>query len=107
MLPELDQVAEILIETAKEELVPRFAEVARTHKTDGSIVTAADISMQSVVRRELATKWPEYGFLGEEMPEEEQRKCWDNPGVGIWCLDPLDGTSNFATGVPFFLCRWR
>ena len=102
MLPDLDQVAEILIDAANEELLPRFAEVARTHKTDGSIVTAADISMQEVVRRALQEKWPQYGFLGEEMKESEQQACWDNPGSGIWCLDPLDGTSNFATGIPFF-----
>ncbi|MCG6975987.1 MAG: inositol monophosphatase family protein [Acidiferrobacterales bacterium] len=102
MFPELDQVAEIVIKAANEELVPRFAEVARTHKTDGSIVTAADIAMQDVVRRELAKRWPEYGFLGEEMKEVDQQASWDNPGNGIWCLDPLDGTSNFATGIPFF-----
>ncbi|MFV1996772.1 MAG: inositol monophosphatase [Acidiferrobacterales bacterium] len=102
MLPDLEQIAEILVKAAAEELVPRFAEVTRTRKIDGSIVTAADISMQSVVQRELAASWPEYGFLGEEMTEEEQIKSWDNPGKGIWCLDPLDGTSNFATGIPIF-----
>lgn len=102
MFPELDRVAEIVIKAAHEELVPRFAEVARTHKTDGSIVTAADFAMQDVVQHELAGHWPQYGFLGEEMKETEQKHTWDNPGNGIWCLDPLDGTSNFATGIPFF-----
>lgn len=102
MLPHLQQVANILIEAAAEELVPRFAEVARTHKTDGSIVTSADISMQAVVQAELAKNWPEYGFLGEEMLDVDQKRAWDNPDKGIWCLDPLDGTSNFAAGIPFF-----
>ncbi|MEE8482170.1 MAG: inositol monophosphatase, partial [Acidiferrobacterales bacterium] len=94
--------ADILTKAAAEELLPRFAEVVRAHKVDGSIVTEADISMQSVVQKLLADKWPEYGFLGEEMSEHEQRQHWENPGNGIWCLDPLDGTSNFANGIPFF-----
>lgn len=102
MLPELDAVAEILVRTAREELLPRFAEVARTHKTDGSIVTAADIAMQAAVQRALAERWPQYGLLGEEMAEDEQRRLWGRPGRGLWVLDPLDGTSNFATGIPFF-----
>jgi myo-inositol-1(or 4)-monophosphatase len=102
VLPDLGELSEIVIRTAQEELVPRFAEVARTHKTDGSIVTAADLAMQAALTRELAERWPQYGLLGEEMTESEQQHLWDHPGPGIWVLDPLDGTSNFATGIPFF-----
>src|SRR5690606_12906787 len=25
-----------------------------------------------------------------------------NSGEALWCLDPIDGTSNFASGMPFF-----
>jgi len=102
VLPDLAELSEVVIQTAQEELVPRFAEVARTHKTDGSIVTAADLAMQAALMRELAVRWPQYRLLGEEMAESEQKQVWDHPGPGIWVLDPLDGTSNFATGIPFF-----
>lgn len=102
MFPELDIVADILKRTAAEELIPRFAEVARTHKTDGSIVTAADIAMQDAVKKALAEHWPQYKLLGEEMSDAEHEALWANPGKGLWVLDPLDGTSNFANGIPFF-----
>ena len=116
MLPDLDQVAEIVIKAAHEELVPRFAEVARTHKTDGSIVTAADIAMQDVVQRELASHWPQFGFLGEEMKETEQRQSWDNPGNGIFhnaggLLEQIPvispGTDNFLLKNRFFTIKLR
>jgi len=102
LLPELEKIAKILKDAADEEILPRFAEVARTHKADGSIVTAADLSMQKRVAEELQSHWPEYIFLGEEMPEAQQQALWNQGAGGIWCLDPLDGTSNFASGIPFF-----
>lgn len=102
VLPELEKIALILSEAADEEILPRFAEVARTHKADGSIVTAADLSMQARVADELKQHWPEYAFLGEEMDETLQQSLWAESPGGIWCLDPLDGTSNFASGIPFF-----
>jgi len=102
VLPELEKLGLILHEAAAAEIMPRFAEVARTHKADGSIVTAADLSMQRRVAEALKESWPEYEFLGEEMPEEQQRQVWDSDSAGFWCMDPLDGTSNFASGIPFF-----
>lgn len=102
MLPELEKLGLILHEAAEAEVLPRFAEVARTHKADGSIVTAADLSMQKRVAEALKEAWPEFEFLGEEMPEDEQQQAWDQGDAGIWLMDPLDGTSNFASGIPFF-----
>ena len=32
----------------------------------------------------------------------EQQRLLASPGAGLWCLDPLDGTGNFAAGIPFF-----
>lgn len=102
MRPEIEKLELILREAAAAEIMPRFAEVTRTHKADGSIVTAADLSMQKRVAEALNQDWPEYGFLGEEMPHDQQQLAWDQGTAGIWCLDPLDGTSNFASGIPFF-----
>jgi len=41
-------------------------------------------------------------LLGEEMDTAEQESLLASPGAGLWCLDPLDGTGNFAAGIPFF-----
>ena len=95
------QLKEIIVSAAKEELLPRFSRVVRSHKADGSVITEADIAMQQRIARQLQEAWPDTVFLGEEMTVEEQAHIFgsDKP---IWCLDPLDGTSNFASGIPYF-----
>ncbi|HLD13830.1 MAG TPA: inositol monophosphatase [Burkholderiales bacterium] len=103
MLPDLKTLRNLVRQIAQEELLPRFADVQRHTKLDGSVVTEADIALQQRLQQELARRWPEYDFLGEEMTghehEELMRVCTQK---GLWCLDPLDGTSNFAAGVPYF-----
>lgn len=99
----MQEVRAVLIAAAHQELMPRFAEVSRMFKPDGSLVTAADHAMQRHVQAELTRRWPQYDFLGEEMPEPEQERILRRTdGAGMWCLDPLDGTSNFVHGIPFF-----
>lgn len=36
------------------------------------------------------------------MPADEQRRLFERAGASLWLVDPLDGTSNFAAGIPFF-----
>lgn len=87
---------------AHDELLPRFADVQHHLKRDGSIVTEADHAMQDRMQKMLAEHWPQYDFLGEEMTRSQQERLTTAGGDGLWCLDPLDGTSNFAAGLPFF-----
>lgn len=101
-LPELKTLRGLVQVCAQQELLPRFADVGRSLKRDGSIVTDADHAMQDRMQRELAVHWPQYAFLGEEMPAREHAKLTTAGRHGLWVLDPLDGTSNFAAGVPFF-----
>lgn len=100
--PDLEIVRNIVREAAQAELVDRFACIERAHKLDGSIVTEADLAMQDRIRAALEARWPEYGFMGEEMPESEQREALRDPCYPVWCLDPLDGTSNYAAGIPYY-----
>jgi myo-inositol-1(or 4)-monophosphatase len=102
MAPELQRVVHTLCRAAREELLPRFAQVQRHYKADGSQVTAADLAMQQRLTTELAAGWPDVGLLGEEMSAAEQQAQLARPQGGVWLLDPLDGTSNFAAGIPFF-----
>ncbi|MGB5340403.1 MAG: inositol monophosphatase family protein [Gammaproteobacteria bacterium] len=92
---------EMIVAAAREELLPRFARVERTHKRDGSVLTEADLAVQERLARQLQQQWPETVFLGEEMTPAEQAGLLA-ADVPVWCLDPLDGTSNFATGIPYF-----
>jgi myo-inositol-1(or 4)-monophosphatase len=97
----MNYLQEIVIAAAKQELLPRFARVARQHKIDGSVLTEADLAMQQRLAGLLQQQFPDTVFLGEEMDAAEQKQLLqtDKP---VWCLDPLDGTSNFATGIPYF-----
>ncbi len=97
----LDTVINTVICSAKEELIPRYTKVCRQHKKDGSIVTEADLVMQEKIRQSLLQLSPDSVVLGEEMSVEQQTSALAS-GQAVWCLDPLDGTSNFAFGIPYF-----
>jgi len=101
-LPELETLCAVVKRAAVEELLPRFADVTRKIKGDGSIVTVADRAIQDRLESELKQLWPEIALLGEEMTASEQAKRLARPGAGLWIVDPLDGTSNFAAGIPFY-----
>jgi myo-inositol-1(or 4)-monophosphatase len=102
MLPDLAELQDLVKEEAERELLPRFADVLRIRKPDRSIVTEADVRMQQALAEVLAERWPQYPLLGEEMDAQEQERLLAASGAGLWCLDPLDGTTNFAAGIPFF-----
>lgn len=101
MSPEIAALQAIIVAAAREELLPRFNRVARNRKADGSIVTEADLAMQERVAQALQAQWPDTVFLGEEMPAQQQQRLIESEQP-VWCLDPLDGTSNFASGIPYF-----
>jgi len=86
---------------ALEELMPLFTKVRRDEKQDGSFVTEADLRVQRKLSAWLAQQWPDIRFLGEEMESEAQRGLLDSD-TPLWCLDPLDGTTNFVSEIPYF-----
>ena len=81
--------------------MPRYLKVAHERKVDGSLLTEADVAAQTALIRHLRAIAP-YPVLGEEMTEAEQHALWEIGGEGLWCVDPIDGTSNFVNGLPFF-----
>ena len=97
----LTVLKDIITPAAQDELLPRFARVERQHKRDGSVLTEADLAVQTRIAAQLLQQWPETLFLGEEMTTAEQAELLTS-GQPVWCLDPLDGTSNFAAGIPYF-----
>ncbi len=101
VLYDINKLKSIVISAARAELLTRFTNVERQEKADGSILTEADLAAQQSIAEQLQQLWPETVFLGEEMTAGQQTELMksDQP---IWCLDPLDGTSNFAAGIPYF-----
>lgn len=102
MSVDIGQLKNIIIRAAEQELLPRFTGSERREKQDGSVITEADLAMQSRLRVEFAKQWSDYPMLGEEMDEPTQLRLLHSDAPGLWCVDPLDGTSNFAAGIPFF-----
>lgn len=99
--PDLEKLKSLVKVAAKEELLKDFGHSEFDYKADGSVITPADIAMQDRLENELNHHWPMYEVLGEEMTDDEQQAVIDS-GAGYWCIDPLDGTSNYAAGLPFF-----
>ncbi len=99
----LNPVASILAEAGATIILPAYhAAISPTTKTDGSIVTETDLASQRHIRDALLQLAPDIAFLGEEMSEAEQLACLQQSDGCYWCLDPLDGTSNFVAGFPGF-----
>lgn len=88
-------------EIAKVEVLARFEQVSAEEKADGSLLTEADTEMQNKTQAFLESNWPQYAFLGEESSQSEQEAAM-NSDAGCWILDPVDGTSNFAIGIPVY-----
>jgi myo-inositol-1(or 4)-monophosphatase len=98
---DLKRLENIVVAAASDILVPDFGRSEFHYKPDGSVITPADVAMQQRLQSELAEAWPAYAMLGEEMSDAQQRAAMAE-AKGYWCIDPLDGTNNFASGMPFF-----
>ncbi len=92
---------DVVRRVAQTEVMPRFLKVAFARKHDGTVVTEADIASQAALTRELR-RVIDVPVLGEEMSAEQQQHYWEQGADGIWCVDPIDGTTNFVHGVPHF-----
>ena len=86
---------------AAEEIMPRYLKVAHQRKSDGSLCTEADVAAQIALTKKLQAIL-NVPVLGEEMPAGEQHAIWQTGHDGLWCVDPIDGTSNFVRGLPYF-----
>jgi myo-inositol-1(or 4)-monophosphatase len=80
-------------------------EAARGAKLKGvqDYVTAADTAVERMIVDRLAARFPHDAFLGEEGgvsgPGADSSALGDE---GIWVIDPIDGTANFAHRIPHF-----
>ena len=95
-------LASAVARLAAQEILPRFAGTESSEKADGSVVTQADSAMQQALFDYLSRHWPQSLLLGEEMAPAQQQELLAQGEKALWCLDPLDGTSNFVAGLPFF-----
>ncbi|MDR2875257.1 MAG: inositol monophosphatase family protein [Methylobacillus sp.] len=101
LIPSLADLVAVVKRIGDEVVLPRFSKVGYTRKADGSVLTEVDLQAQEALREAL-TKIADCPLLGEEMTAEEQTRQWEAGREGLWCVDPVDGTSNFVSGIPYF-----
>ncbi|MEM5871576.1 MAG: inositol monophosphatase family protein [Candidatus Aenigmatarchaeota archaeon] len=63
-------------------------------KSKVNFVTNVDKNSEKLITNLLLKEFPDYGILAEEGTKEK--------GENVWIIDPLDGTTNFMHGYPFF-----
>jgi myo-inositol-1(or 4)-monophosphatase len=98
---DLAAIQTIIQEAAKSSLNFYFKQSTANFKNDGSIVTEADIAMQTAMTSALRQDYPDVSMLSEESPKEEHLHVMHS-GQDYWCLDPLDGTNNYHHTLPLF-----
>ena len=104
---DLAEVAAIMRAVARAEILPRFRTLGRheIHQKShpGDLVTAADVAAEKALSDRLLALLPGSLVVGEEAahadPSVMDKLQQDAP---VWVLDPVDGTRNFANGVPRF-----
>ncbi len=79
-------------------MLERRAGVRVRRKADGSPVTDADLAVDALLRERLGGARPDYGWLSEESVDHPARLSRPRTFV----VDPIDGTTAFIRGKPWF-----
>ncbi len=94
--PRVDLGLQQLIDAVAERQRQDFGHVSSASKEDGSLITACDRWSDETLVRGLADLYPGEGVLSEE----GNRKVPNTQRY--WVVDPLDGTTNYAAGIPYW-----
>jgi len=98
-MDENSKILEVAKEAAKKggEILLRYfgEDIQFDKKEDASFVSIADKESESVIKEIILRNFPQHRIIGEE-------SGITGTGEVSWHIDPLDGTSNFKEGIPFF-----
>jgi myo-inositol-1(or 4)-monophosphatase len=90
---------------AGEVLMDRYERLERIdYKSARDVVTEADHLSEALILDAIRARHPDDAILAEETGEH-RAKAGEAPTSGrgrVWIVDPLDGTVNYANGIPFF-----
>jgi myo-inositol-1(or 4)-monophosphatase len=68
----------------------------RLKDSQSDIVTEADVDSEKLIVQHIQASFPDHSILGEETGWQQRSSDF------TWVVDPLDGTSNFVVGIPWF-----
>jgi myo-inositol-1(or 4)-monophosphatase len=71
-----------------------FGTSVTTMKGRHDVVTAMDREVERFIRSAIATSYPDDAIIGEEEG--------GSGGERVWLIDPIDGTANYARGIPHY-----
>ncbi len=99
------EFAQELAIRAGELLMERYERVERVdYKSARDIVTEVDHLSEALILDAIRERFPGDGILAEESGEH-RTVAGDAPSAGagrVWIVDPIDGTINYANGIPMF-----
>jgi myo-inositol-1(or 4)-monophosphatase len=78
------------------------------HKSERDVVTEADHLSEELIIAAIRAEFPSDGFLAEESGKTDAQPPAHPPlpaspmADRLWIIDPLDGTINYANGIPVF-----
>ncbi|HEY1932515.1 MAG TPA: inositol monophosphatase family protein [Acetobacteraceae bacterium] len=104
---ELADLAAILRDAARAEIMPRFRHLAvgavRQKTGPLDLVTEADEAAEIAISAALTQRFPGAVIVGEEAASADPSLLDDLAGAALaFVVDPVDGTANFAAGLPLF-----
>ena len=96
-MKELMEFAQNLALRAGKLLAEKLTQQHQIHyKGTIDLVTEADKMSEELILAEIGCRYPDHGILSEESKEKNKQAPLR------WIIDPLDGTTNYAHGFPFF-----
>lgn len=78
-------------------MVRDFGTVAAFEKSRNNLVTETDLTCESEIASMIRSRYPSHAILAEERLDGT-----DALSERLWIIDPLDGTNNYAHGIPHF-----
>jgi fructose-1,6-bisphosphatase/inositol monophosphatase family enzyme len=98
-------VLAVMREAAERAILPRYQSLAAEEietKAADDVVTVADTESEAILSEGLARLLPEATIVGEEAAHADPALMRRLGDTLCWIIDPLDGTNNFAAGMPPF-----
>lgn len=92
LAPELNALIDVVADRQRSD----FGHMASDLKADGTLITACDRWSDVTIVNGLARLFPDEGVLSEEGQLRVPRTD------AYWVVDPLDGTTNFSAGIPYW-----
>jgi myo-inositol-1(or 4)-monophosphatase len=71
-----------------------------TKSNSADLATAIDVLNEDLIARGIRNRFPSHRIIGEESTGSGPVDPIEPNGENTWIIDPIDGTTNFASGLP-------